>query len=235
MIAIIPARMDSTRLPGKMLADVGGQALVVRTWARVVAAGVCDAVVVATDSVLILNACKAAGIPSVETGQCENGTVRVAEAARRLGLAPDMPILNVQGDEPLVAAATLLAIAKHASPRNIVTGAAPLPENEANNAARVKVVVVGQRALYFSRAAIPHGGPYRVHVGVYGYSMATLQRICALPAHDLERQERLEQLRWLAHGEQIEVVAVPPAPPSVDTAEDLDLVRQIVARNAARG
>lgn len=235
-VAIIPARLESTRLPRKMLADIGGEPLIVCTWRRVVAANVADRIVVATDNDEIVAAIVHAGGEVVRTGVCANGTVRVAEAARALQLAPDVVILNVQGDEPLVHPQTLHSVVNTlAAGGEIATGAAELSEAEATNPARVKIVATQGRALYFSRSPIPHGGPFCVHVGVYAYTNAALQRIVAYPVHALERAESLEQLRWLAHGEMIVVAQVAAPGPSVDTAEDLALVRQIVAREAGYG
>ena len=237
LVAVLPARLESTRLPRKMLADIGGEPLIVHTWRRVLAAGVADKVVIATDSDEIADISAGFGATVVRTGPCPNGTVRVAEAAKSLGLSHRDCILNVQGDEPLVAMPTLRTIAFGVQDfgAEIATGSAELPASEAENPNRVKVVESLGRALYFSRSAIPHGGPFRVHVGVYAYTNAALQRIVAYPEHALERSEGLEQLRWLAYGEGIAVHAVASPAPSVDTAEDLAVVRQIVASAAARG
>ena len=237
VIAILPARLGSTRLPRKMLADIGGEALIVRTWRRVIAASVAERVFVATDSGEIAHAAIQAGADVVRTGECSNGTSRVAEAARSLNLGPHDRILNVQGDEPLVSAQTLRTVVAGLLDFacDIATAAAELPSFEAIHPARVKVVSANGKALYFSRSPIPYGGPYQVHVGVYAYTNETLQRVTAYAEHLLETTERLEQLRWLAHGEVIQVVPVALPAPSVDTEEDLALVRQIVAREAGRG
>ncbi len=233
VLAVIPARRASTRLPDKMLADLGGEPLVVRTWRRVCAAGF-DRTCVATDDDEIAAVVARAGGEVCRTGAAPNGTVRVAAAAVALGAAVDV-VLDVQGDEPLVEPVTLRAVVEGlggggGSPFEIATGAAPGGEREATDPARVKVVVgAGGRALYFSRAAVPYGGPYRVHVGVYAFRPDTLQRVAALPEGDLERTERLEQLRWLAHGIALRVVPVAAPAPSVDTAEDLARVRALLA------
>lgn len=228
VLAVVPARRASTRLPAKMLADLAGAPLVVRTWQRVCLAGF-SRVVVATDDDEIAAAVVGAGGEVVRTGEAPNGTVRVAEAVRRLGADADV-VLNVQGDEPLVEPATLRRVAAGlaAGEFDVVTGAAPLPAAEAGAPSRVKVVRgEGGRALYFSREAVPHGGPFWVHVGVYAFRPAALQAVAALPETALERTERLEQLRWLAHGARIGVVEVDAPAPAVDTAADLDRVRAL--------
>lgn len=227
----IPARIGSTRLAEKMLADIGGLPLILRTWQRVREAGF-DRVFVATDDERIASAVRAAGGHVVHTAAAANGTARVAAA---LGdLAADV-VLNVQGDEPLVPAETLHRIAgslldSAGDSFEIATGSAALDADEAERPERVKVVVGEQgAALYFSRSAVPYGGPFRVHVGVYAFRPATLRRVVELPPSALEQVERLEQLRWLANGVQVRVVDVEAPAPAVDTQADLDRVRAIFA------
>lgn len=238
IVAGIPARRGSTRLAAKMLADVEGVPLVVRTWRRVADAGFAR-VFVTTDDDEIAAVVEAAGGEVVRTGEAPNGTTRVAAAFAALGIAADV-VLNVQGDEPLVAQETLRRVAAGlieagSEGFGIATGAAPLSAAEAENPARVKVAIgEAGRALYFSRAAIPHGGPFRVHVGVYAFRPAVLRAAVALPEVEAERVERLEQLRWLAHGLAIRVVEVAAPAPSVDTAEDLERVRRMVGAEARR-
>ncbi len=215
-----------------MLADVGGVPLVVRTWRRVTEAGFAR-VFVATDDDEIAAVVEAAGGEVARTGDAPNGTARVAAAFAALGLDADV-VLNVQGDEPLVEPETLRRVAgglleAEGAGFDIATGAAPLSAAEADNPARVKVALgEAGRALYFSRAAIPHGGPFRVHVGVYAFRPAALRAAVVLPESAAERVERLEQLRWLANGLAIRVVDVAAPAPSVDTAEDLERVRGLV-------
>jgi 3-deoxy-manno-octulosonate cytidylyltransferase (CMP-KDO synthetase) len=238
VLAVIPARRDSVRLPEKMLADVGGVPLIVRTWYRVTQAGF-ERVVVATDDDAIASAVSAAGGEVVMTGEAPNGTVRVAEAVERLASKAGV-ILNVQGDEPLVEVATLQAVAGALSGEagrgfGVATGCAFLSPEEAERPERVKVVTgPGGRALYFSRARIPAGGPFRVHVGVYAFRSAILRRLAFLPASPLEVSERLEQLRWLESGVRIRVVEVAAPGVSVDTPADLARVRAIVATAGPR-
>lgn len=227
----IPARRGSTRLADKMLADLCGAPVIVRTWQRVREAGF-ERVFVVTDDADIAACVREAGGDAVMTGEAPNGTARVAQA---LAGTDAQVVLNVQGDEPLVAAETLHRVASAmledvGQSVAISTGFAPLDPAEAERPERVKVVVdeVG-RALYFSRSPVPHGGPFRVHVGIYAFRPAVLRRVVALPPSPLEQSERLEQLRWLAHGYAIHVVAVEAPAPSVDTQADLDRVRAIFA------
>ncbi len=235
VVAIVPARRASTRLPDKMLADLDGEPLIVRTWRRVLSASL-DAVLVATDDDEIAAVVKGAGGVVVRTGPADNGTHRVAEAAR--DLAADV-VVNVQGDEPLVSTDTIDRIVRGLCDADgvgfsVSTGAAPLAAAEAHNPARVKVVTDRDgRAVAFSRRAIPVAGPWSVHVGVYAFRAQLLRELVVLPATANEVAERLEQLRWLDHGVAIRVVAVETPGLSIDTAEDLACVRAIFAR--ARG
>lgn len=237
VLAVIPARRGSTRLPDKMLADLGGRALVVHTWSRVMEAGF-DRVVVATDDEEIAGVVRAAGGEARLTGVAPNGTARVRAALVALDHPADV-VLNVQGDEPLVEVATLRAVVGALADAagaafGVATAAAPLEAAEATRPERVKVVTgEGGRALYFSRSPIPSGGPWRVHVGVYGFRPEVLRRVVDLPESRLERAEQLEQLRWLENGEQIRVVDVAPPAPSVDTAADLAHVRAILSSRLA--
>lgn len=218
-----------------MLADIGGKPLVVRTWARALRAGFAR-VVVATDAVEIAHAVEAHGGEVVMTGDCPNGTARVAEAWTRLaaaGARADV-VVNVQADEPLVAPASLAAVAAGIGTADVATGVAPLLDP--HDPSRVKAVVgaLGQ-ALYFSRLPVPRGGPYLLHVGVYAFRPEALLRAVALPPHPLELAEGLEQLRWLAHGLRVATVPLPEAEGGVDTAGDLERVRARFVAGDARG
>lgn len=223
VLAVIPARIGSTRLPAKPLADIHGAPMIVRTWERTKRADV-DRVVVATDDARIVDAVERAGGEAVLTGDCQSGTDRVAAAARLLRW--EGAVLNVQGDEPMVDPACITAVADAVRAGHaIATPATPLL-GDATTRARVKVVVRADgRALYFSRAAIPHGGPYLLHLGVYGFQADVLQAVSALPPSDLERAESLEQLRWLEAGHDLYVCRVAHSAPAVDTPEDLEHVR----------
>lgn len=233
VLVVIPARYDSSRLPGKALADIGGAPMVVRVWERVRRAEGVDRVLVATDDARIADAVRQRGGDVVVTGPCESGTDRVALAARGSGARV---VVNVQGDEPFLEPADVARVASAVNEANpIATAAAPL-EAGAEDPARVKVVCDAEgRALYFSRAPIPTGGPFRLHVGMYAFTADALERIARLPPSPLERAERLEQLRWLEAGMRIRVVPVPAGPVSVDTPADLERARALWNSRLRRG
>ena len=248
-VVIIPARLASTRLPRKPLADIGGAPMVVRVAQRAQATRA-DRVVVAADSEEIVAACRAYGIDAVLTSpQHETGTDRLAEAARLLGLGTEQIVVNVQGDEPLIPAAVIDDVARllESSPDcQIATAAHAIADaEEFFNPNIVKVVTDRKnRALYFSRAPIPWARdafaasqarlpasyPARRHVGLYAYRAGFLEQFPTLPQDALELAERLEQLRALAHGFRIAVLGLEAAlPPGVDTPADLEQVRALYA------
>ena len=239
LLAVIPARLAATRLPNKPLRDVGGAPLIVRVWERVRDLGLAAACVVATDSERVVDVITRAGGRAVLTGaEHPSGTDRVAEVARRPEFADFSAVVNVQGDEPFVNADAVRGAAQIVTGGTAPIGTAAAPAFADVLAAPdvVKVVVDDRgRALYFSRAPIPflrdaHDAADRAardalvrrHVGVYAYTREALLAWVALPPHPLERVERLEQLRPLAHGFAIGVAHVADAgPPGVDTPEDL--------------
>lgn len=247
---LIPARMASSRLPDKPLADIHGLPMVVRVAQRAQqsAAQTCT---VATDDERIVQACQQAGVAAVLTrADHPNGSDRLAEACQLLGLADDTIVVNVQGDEPLIDPTLVQAVADllHAQPDCVMSTAAhPLTEaHEFHNPNIVKVVLDrAQRALYFSRAPIPwwrdganaassptavmpaHPAPLR-HIGLYAYRVGFLKRFPLLEPAPLETCESLEQLRVLWHGERIAVHVTNHAPgPGVDTPQDLERVRAL--------
>lgn len=248
---LIPARLASTRLPDKPLADIAGAPMVVRVAQRVARSGA-DAVVVACDSPAIVQACAAHGVHAVLTrADHASGTDRLAEAAALLGLDDDAIVVNVQGDEPLIDPALPAACAAllQTQPRaDMATCAHPITDPaEIFNPNVVKVVCDARGlALYFSRAPIPWQrdayalgaqgwglqgvatqAVYR-HIGVYAYRHAFLRRYAALPPAPLEQAEALEQLRALWHGHAIAVHVTEHAPgPGVDTPADLQRVRAV--------
>jgi len=248
-VVIVPARLASTRLPRKPLADIGGAPMVVRVAQRALASRA-DRVVVAADDAEVSAACRDHGIESILTSPAhETGTDRLAEAARTLDLAPDQVVVNVQGDEPLLPPSVIDAVAatldRHAD-CDIATAAHAITDaTEFFNPNVVKVVTDRDgRALYFSRAPIPWSReafavdrarlpatlPARRHIGLYAYRVRFLQRFPRLEPDALETQERLEQLRALAHGFRIAVLNLEAAlPPGVDTAADLEAVRSLFA------
>ena len=249
-VVIVPARLASTRLPRKPLADIGGVPMVVRV-ARAAAASGADRVAVAADSPEIVDACSAHGVEALLTrADHASGTDRLAEAVEHLGLADDALVVNVQGDEPLMPAAVVRRVAEALAERTdcaIATACHPLHDAaEFFSPNVVKVVTdANGRALYFSRAPIPWsrdafaadrdrlppGLPARRHVGLYAYRAGFLRRFPRLPPAPLEQHESLEQLRALAHGFGIAVIELPEAlPPGVDTPEDLERVRALLLR-----
>ena len=242
-IVIIPARLASTRLPGKPLADLGGKPMVVRVAEQALLSGAAR-VIVATDHDSIRAACAAHGVEVCMTrADHPSGTDRIAEVARTLELPPDAVVVNLQGDEPLIDPALLAACASHISAAvPMATCAHPLHDMaDAFNPNVVKVVLdKANRALYFSRATIPwhrdgfaqsrenlpQGYVPLRHIGLYAYSNAFLQAYPQLSASPLEAIEALEQLRVLWHGYAIAVHVTDSAPAAgVDTPEDLERVR----------
>ncbi|WP_426072761.1 3-deoxy-manno-octulosonate cytidylyltransferase [Janthinobacterium sp. DSP2-3-3] len=242
-IVIIPARLASTRLPGKPLADLGGKPMVVRVAEQARLSGAAR-VIVATDHDSIRAACAAHGVEVCMTrADHPSGTDRIAEVARTLDLPPDAVVVNLQGDEPLIDPSLLAACAALISAAvPMATCAHPLHEvADAFNPNVVKVVLdKNGRALYFSRATIPwhRDGfaqsrenlpqdyvPLR-HIGLYAYSNAFLQEYPQLSASPLEAIEALEQLRVLWHGVAIAVHVTDSAPAAgVDTPQDLERVQ----------
>jgi 3-deoxy-manno-octulosonate cytidylyltransferase (CMP-KDO synthetase) len=249
---LIPARFASTRLPGKPLADIAGRPMVVRVAENARNSGAAR-VVVATDDARIADAARAHGVEACLTrSDHPTGTDRLGEAAIALGLADDAIVVNVQGDEPLLAPALVARMAALLASRPeaaIATACHPIHDPaEAFNPNVVKVVLDRAGfALYFSRATIPwardafaaspagappdhlpEGLPIYRHYGLYAYRAAFLRRFPTLTPAPIERFEALEQLRALWHGERIvvEVTAGTPAP-GVDTPEDLERVRAL--------
>jgi 3-deoxy-manno-octulosonate cytidylyltransferase (CMP-KDO synthetase) len=242
--AIIPARLASTRLPNKPLADLGGKPMVVRVAERAARSGAAQ-VAVATDHADIAAACREHGVAVYMTrADHPSGTDRIAEAAVAMGLAADAVVVNVQGDEPLIEPSLIAAAAALVKPGvPMATAAHPIDDiADIFNPNVVKVVLdKASRALYFSRATIPWHrdafaqskdtlpAGYRPlrHIGLYAYSNAFLQDYPKLALSPLERIEALEQLRVLWHGVPIAVYVTADAPaPGVDTPEDLARVRR---------
>ncbi len=223
VLAVIPARYASVRLPGKALADIGGVPMIVRVWEQVRRASSIDEVLIATDDLRIAEVARSAGAAVVMTGPCASGTDRVAEAVR--GRAASV-VVNVQGDEPFIDPDDIARVAGAVSNDAAIVTAGCALFDAADDPARVKVVCDSAgRALYFSRSAIPHGGPWTLHVGIYAFLPRVIQELTALPSSPLERGERLEQLRWLEAGYRVRVVPVRGASLSVDTPVDLERAR----------
>ncbi len=248
-IAIVPARLASTRLPRKPLVDIHGLPMVVRVAQRAQQSGAAR-VVVAADSEEIAAACRSHGIDVVLTSPDHpTGTDRLADAAVQLGLADDEIVVNVQGDEPMMPPAIIAAVAAllQAQPACGMATAAHALHDAAEffSPNVVKVVTDHQgRALLFSRAPIPWSRdafaldrsalpaqlPALRHIGLYAYRAGFLRRYPALPRTPLEEHESLEQLRALWHGVGIAVLTLDaPLPPGVDTPADLETVRKLLA------
>jgi 3-deoxy-manno-octulosonate cytidylyltransferase (CMP-KDO synthetase) len=241
---LVPARLASTRLPGKPLLDIGGLPMVVRVARQAQRSGA-GQVVVATDATEVAAACQAHGVQHVMTrADHASGSDRLAEACERLGLDGDHIVVNVQGDEPLIEPDLIDRCAGLLDEHpDCPVGTVAHPIDEATdwlNPNVVKVVLdAAGRALYFTRAAVPFhrdGAPGQLpsdpaplrHLGLYAYRAGFLRRFPTLPQAPMERTEALEQLRVLWHGERIAVHVTHTAPGTgVDTPEDLARVRAL--------
>jgi 3-deoxy-manno-octulosonate cytidylyltransferase (CMP-KDO synthetase) len=247
-VALIPARRASSRLPDKALLDIAGLPMVVRV-ARQALASEASAVVVATDDAEIVRVCQQHGVVSVMTdAHHPSGSDRLAQACRLLNLPDEQLVVNVQGDEPLIDPQLINQVAHTLSRRSdcaMSTAAHPIASlEEFVNPNVVKTVLDSQgTALYFSRApipwwrdgsargaaALPPQGALR-HLGIYAYRCHFLKQFPALSVAPCEDTEALEQLRVLWHGQRIAVHITRNSPsPGVDTPEDLERVRQLLA------
>jgi 3-deoxy-manno-octulosonate cytidylyltransferase (CMP-KDO synthetase) len=238
-IVLIPARMASTRLPAKPLADIAGQPLIVRVWRQAMAAGIGPVVVAAAEHE-IREAIEIAGGRAVMTDPAlPSGSDRIFAALERIdtAYAHDV-VVNLQGDLPALDPAHIRAVvdALAASGADMATLAAEIEdEADRSNPNVVKAVVAWDvsgargRALYFTRARAPHGdGPLFHHVGLYAYRREALARFVALEPSPLEMREKLEQLRALEAGMSIAVALIDDVPLSVDTPEDLARARRLL-------
>ena len=243
-LVVIPARLGSTRLPRKPLADIGGKPMVIRVAERAQQSNA-QSVVVATDSPEIQAACDEYRIECLLTSADHpTGTDRIAEVAQLLKLPEDTLVVNVQGDEPLIPPELINQVAQTLADNTacaISTVAVPITNaSEITNPNVVKVVLnKAGEALYFSRASIPfvrdlesaQDVTHLRHLGIYAYRADFLQAYARLEPAPPEQAEALEQLRALWNGYRIAVHTASEAPPAgVDTAEDLERVRQILAR-----
>ncbi|MDW6003692.1 3-deoxy-manno-octulosonate cytidylyltransferase [Vibrio mangrovi] len=245
---VIPARYQSSRLPGKPLVDIGGKTMVQRVYEQAIQSGA-EQVVVATDDERIAQVVKGFGGQVCMTGsQHESGTERLAEVVRKLSIPDDHIVVNVQGDEPLIPPAIITQVAEnlanHEAPMATLAVEITDPE-EVFNPNAVKVVTDHQGyALYFSRATIPWDrdsycqqapeihSPLLRHIGIYAYRAGFIQTYIHWEPSQLEKIECLEQLRVLWYGEKIHVgVALETPPIGVDTEKDLEQLRALVARN----
>ena len=245
---VIPARFASSRLPGKPLQDIAGKPMIQHVWQQACKSSA-QRVVVATDDMRILEACRGFGAEVLLTGTEHNsGTDRLAEVATALGLAADAIVVNVQGDEPMIPPAIIDQVAANlaAHPRAaIATLAEPIDQAAALFNPNVVKVVTDRDglALTFSRAPLPWARdafaasreqlpadvPYRRHIGIYAYRAQFLHDFVAWGPCWLEDSECLEQLRALWHGVRIHVADALQAPPAgVDTPQDLERVRRLL-------
>ena len=246
-VVVIPARFASSRLHGKPLADIAGKPMVVRVAERARASGA-EAVWVATDDRGVFDAVKLHGHQAMMTrADHATGTDRIAEVTRALGLAASEIVVNVQGDEPLIAPELIREVAQSLADHDdasIATACHPFTDTESLLNPHVVKVVLDHagHALYFSRAPIPYprdglapdqsalpaGLPSYRHIGIYAYRARFLQEYAGLAPAAIECFEALEQLRALWHGHRIAVAVTAHAPEAgVDTAEDLERVRRI--------
>ncbi|MBE9605808.1 3-deoxy-manno-octulosonate cytidylyltransferase [Acetobacteraceae bacterium H6797] len=237
-ILMIPARMASTRLPGKALADIAGEPMVVKVWRRAMEADVAP-VVVATDTDEIAEAVRAVGGQAVMTKVGHpSGSDRIFEGLTRLD--PDGlydAVINVQGDLPTLTPHTIRATMELLRDRTVDIGT-PVAEitHEEEKTASSVVKMVGSplgegrfRCLYFTRATAPWGeGPLFHHIGLYAWRRAALARFISLPPSPLEQREKLEQLRALEDGMRIDAIEVAEVPLGVDTADDLSRAREML-------
>ena len=236
-VVVIPARYHSTRLPGKPLLEIAGKSMIQRAWEGAKQSSA-DAVIVATDDERIYQAVRDFGADVEMTSiDHSSGSDRVQEVVQKLGFSPDQIVVNVQGDEPLLPSELIDQVAinlKNTPPAGIATLASVLTkESEFKNPSVVKVVRDKNGfALYFSRSPIPQSLTFKSvdvgfkHIGIYAYRLGVLNRFVSYPIGDLERVERLEQLRALENGIQIHVGIVEhDLPKGVDTQADLDHAR----------
>lgn len=241
VIAVIPARLASTRLPRKMLREIAGVPLLARVYQGVQQCSSLEQVIVATDSDEIMRFCEQQGFVAQMTSSAHrSGTERVHEIST--SIKSDV-YLNVQGDEPLTRPEHIDSLIAVMQGANVEVGTlkTPAAEVDIHNPSAVKVVTDSTgRALYFSRATIPHdrdgvGPRYFKHLGFYGYRKQALDRFVKWPESLLERSERLEQLRFLENGVAIHVAETAFDTVGVDTEEDVRRVEDILRLGRASG
>lgn len=246
VVAIIPARLASTRFPEKVLAHATGKTLIQHVYESTSRSRRASRVVVAADDDRIMRAVSAFGGSAVLTAvHHPNGTSRLEEAARLLGLPDDAIVVNVQGDEPEIEGGLIDAVvgALETSSADVSTAAAPFaPGEDPSNPNIVKAVLRADgSALYFSRSLVPYpraASPTALplkHVGIYAYRVAFLRTYASLPPTPLETTEMLEQLRVLEHGHRIAVAIYPVTSVGIDTPEQYDAFVRRVREHEAKG
>ncbi|HEU4497339.1 MAG TPA: 3-deoxy-manno-octulosonate cytidylyltransferase [Flavobacterium sp.] len=238
-VAVIPARYASTRLPAKLMQDLGGKTVILRTYEAAVAAHLFDDVFVATDSDIIFNEIVSNGGRAIKSRkEHESGSDRIAEAVQDLDV--DI-VVNVQGDEPFIdrePLKKLLDVFKNDAARQIDLASLMREikdREEIANPNNVKVIVdQNGLALYFSRSVIPYpreenaGVRYFQHIGIYAFRKPALMDFYSLPMQSLEASEKLEQLRYLEYGKKIKMVETVHAGIGIDTLEDLEKARKML-------
>lgn len=238
---VVPARLSSTRLARKVLREIAGRPMVEWVWRAAAGSGLMDPVVVATDSDEVAEVCLARGVPvAMTSSNCTSGSDRVREVARQI--EADIYV-NIQGDEPTLTPdffPPLIGLFDRAEVQ-VSTLAVRCPASEIHNPNAVKVVTaLDGKALYFSRATIPHDrdqagvAGYRKHLGIYAYRKAALEKFAELPPGWLESVEKLEQLRLLEAGIDIYVAGAPADTIGVDTEEDLERAETVLMERSGR-
>jgi 3-deoxy-manno-octulosonate cytidylyltransferase (CMP-KDO synthetase) len=241
-IVLIPARMASTRLPGKPLAEIAGVPMIVRVWRQAMAAGIGPVMVAAAEREIADVVESAGGRAVLTPPDLPSGSDRIFAALERVDPSGEHDVIvNLQGDLPNLDPAHLRVVAELLSDPavDIATLAVEIKEEaDRNNPNVVKPVVAWNgtkgRALYFSRAGVPAGeGPLFHHLGIYAYRRAALARFVALPPSPLEKREKLEQLRALEAGMHVAVARVDSVPLSVDTPADLQKARTLLGKKTS--
>lgn len=239
-VILIPARMASTRLPGKPLAEIAGESMIVRVWKQAVKAGIGPVVVAAAEDVITAAVERAGGVAVLTDPNLPSGSDRVHAALNAFD--PERrydAVINLQGDLPALDPQTIRDVAATLkdSGADIATLAAPITDPaDYDNPNVVKPIVAWNadgtrgRALYFTRTRAPYGeGPYFHHLGIYAFTRIALGHFVALPPSALEKREKLEQLRALEAGMRIDVAKIDAVPLSVDTPEDLARARRLIS------
>lgn len=239
-LAVIPARLGSTRLPRKVLREIAGEPMLAWVYRAARACPLLDQVLIATDSDEVLDYAQRHTLPAIFTPEdCASGTDRVHAVAQSI---PADIYVNIQGDEPMLRPEHIEALLKPFSSNEVqvATLATPCAPGEIDNPHAVKVVTAANgRALYFSRATIPYdrdqqgSARYFKHLGIYAYRRAVLEKFPKLPASRLEATEKLEQLRFLENGIDVYVTTTPYDTIGVDTEEDLQRVEKILLERQA--
>ena len=241
IIAVIPARYASTRFPAKLMQDLGGKTVILRTYEAAIATNLFADVFVVTDSDLILNEIVSNGGKAImSTKEHESGSDRIAEAVENMDV--DV-VINVQGDEPFInkkPLEELIEVFKNDADKKVDLGSLMFQisdKEEINNPNNVKVITDQQGfALYFSRSIIPFpreehvGVRYMKHIGIYAFRKQALLDFGMLPMLSLEASELVEQLRQLEHGKRIKMVETTHGSIGIDTPEDLEKARKIIAK-----